>query len=310
MTALESRPVRLADRAGKARITAPAPLSASDPRRAGSQPMAPCLHRPPCGKLVAVPGVRHAPTSVGVRPLPWKTCKASGISSAGRLGNRWFLASRGTLRAWDALNFPARPRFAFAQRRSRKRPKGLAASRSTAAGLVVPSLPSRELPARRFVTGATVLDKAHRGEDAAVEGAAHRRPLLIDGAAPLTEMNAGSVRAPLEHQLAIRAPLRQQGGPGASYRASRPRRRRGSSSKPCTLRTGQAPRLRAPRPPGSPAECSPLSACPRPSLSVSSHPSRAILGVGYERRPADSHRRQIGSLGCRCAEWRPPIVGQ
>jgi hypothetical protein len=52
----------------------------------------------------------------------------------------------------------------------------------------------------------------HRGEDAAVEGTAHGRPLLIDGATPLTEMNAGSVRTPLEQQLALRAPLSQQVG--------------------------------------------------------------------------------------------------
>jgi hypothetical protein len=63
-----------------------------------------------------------------------------------------------------------------------------------------------------LVTGATALDQTHRGEDAAVEGTAHRRPLLVDGATPLTEMNAGSIRAPLEHQLTIRAPLRQQVG--------------------------------------------------------------------------------------------------
>jgi hypothetical protein len=59
--------------------------------------------------------------------------------------------------------------------------------------------PARELPARRLVTATAALDKAHCGEDAAVEGTAHRGPLLIGGATPLTEVNAGSVRAPLEH---------------------------------------------------------------------------------------------------------------
>ena len=90
--------------------------------------------------------------------------------------------------------------------------RNLAASRSTAPHLRVLSLTPRELPTRRLVIGAAALDKAHHGEDAAVEGAAHRRPLLIDGATPLSEMNAGSIGAPLEHQLAIRAPLRQQVG--------------------------------------------------------------------------------------------------
>ena len=90
--------------------------------------------------------------------------------------------------------------------------RNLAASRSTVPGLVVLSLTPGELPTRRFVIGAAALDKAHHGEDAAVEGAAHRRPLLIDGATPLAEMNAGSVGASLEYQLASRATLRQQVG--------------------------------------------------------------------------------------------------
>jgi hypothetical protein len=68
------------------------------------------------------------------------------------------------------------------------------------------------------------------------------------------------------------APARPQGsalsagGPSAYYRASRPQRCPGSGSRPCMRRTGQAPHLRAPRLPGSPAECGPLGACPRPSL--------------------------------------------
>jgi hypothetical protein len=119
----------------------------------------------------------------------------------------------GTLRAWGRTELPRAARASLSRnecpgdgQQSGRIP------RSTAPGLVVLSLTPRELPARRFVTGAAALDKPHRGEDAAVEGAAHRRPLLIDGATPLTEMNASSVRAPLEHQLTIRAPLGQQVG--------------------------------------------------------------------------------------------------
>ena len=60
---------------------------------------------------------------------------------------------------------------------------------------------------------------------------------------------------------------RSAGGPSASYRASRPRRCRGSGSRPCMRRTEPAARLRALRPRGSPAECSPLTARSRPSRS-------------------------------------------
>jgi hypothetical protein len=74
--------------------------------------------------------------------------------------------------------------------------------------LLVRSLMPRELPIWRFVIGAAVLDQPHCGKDAAVEGTANGGPLLIDGATLRSQMNAGSIRAPLKHQLAIRAPLR------------------------------------------------------------------------------------------------------
>jgi hypothetical protein len=94
--------------------------------------------------------------------------------------------------------------------------------------------------------------------------AAHRRcnPAHRDE----RKLRLSAAGAPARHQGS--AP--STGGPSASYRASR-RRRRGSSSRRCMCRTEPAPHLRAPRPPGSPAECGPLSAWPRPSLSVSSH---------------------------------------
>jgi hypothetical protein len=77
----------------------------------------------PRGELVAVPGVGHAPTSAVVRPPSLEICKASGISSAGaaRQSAVSGIAAAHSARG-DALNFPARPRFAFAQRMSRKRP--------------------------------------------------------------------------------------------------------------------------------------------------------------------------------------------
>jgi hypothetical protein len=66
--------------------------------------------------------------------------------------------------------------------------------------------------------------------------------------------------------------------------------------------TGQAPRLRAPRPRGSPAECGPLSACPRPSLSVSSHREHLGSQVGFERVG------QPGHVSGRCGSRRVDIV--
>ena len=94
--------------------------------------------------------------------------------------------------------------------------------------------------------------------------AAGRRcnPALLDEC----RLRPGAAGAPARHQGS--AP--SAGGANASYRAFRPLRRRGSSSRRSMCRTGPAPRLRAPRMRGSLAECSPLSGFPRPSLSVSS----------------------------------------
>jgi hypothetical protein len=55
-------------------------------------------------------------------------------------------------------------------------------SRATGASSLTPC----ELPAWCFVARPAVLDQAHRGEDAAVESPAHRGPLLVDGATPLS----------------------------------------------------------------------------------------------------------------------------
>jgi hypothetical protein len=76
----------------------------------------------PRGKLVAVPGVGRPPTSATFDRF-LEICKASGISSAGvaRQSVVSGIAAAHSARG-DALNFPARPRFAFAQRMSGKRP--------------------------------------------------------------------------------------------------------------------------------------------------------------------------------------------
>jgi hypothetical protein len=62
------------------------------------------------------------------------------------------------------------------------------------------------------MAGGTVLDNAHRGKGAAVEAAANRGPLLVDGATALPQVNASPVRAPLEHKFAIRVLLGEQVG--------------------------------------------------------------------------------------------------
>jgi hypothetical protein len=140
----------------------------------------------PRGELIAVPGSGRR------RLLPafdrfLEIRKASGISSAGAARQSVVsgIAAAHSARG-DALNFPARAAFRFRAANVGEKAIGLAASRSTTPGLVVLSLTPRELPARRFVIGAAALDQAHRGEDAAVEGTAHRGPLLVDGATPLS----------------------------------------------------------------------------------------------------------------------------
>jgi hypothetical protein len=85
--------------------------------------------------------------------------------------------------------------------------------------LMLVSLLLGELPIRDAMVGTAALDQAHRGEDAAVEGTAHRRPLFIDRATPLTEMNAGSRSPPSEifgdlnraHQVCKDSPLEGDG---------------------------------------------------------------------------------------------------
>jgi hypothetical protein len=53
-----------------------------------------------------------------------------------------------------------------------------------------------------------VLDYVHRREDAAIEGAANRRSVLIDRAALLPQVGARPIRALSEHQFAITVALR------------------------------------------------------------------------------------------------------
>jgi len=174
--------------------------------------MAPCLHRPPCGKLVAVPGVRHAPTSVGVRPLPWKSARRAGSVAPGRLGNRWFLASRRHTPRVGRTELPRAAAFRF-------RAANVGEKGHRSGGIPLNSAaPARPFPNTRRTPNPAFRDWGHsarlgpsrqrRGSRrcGTPPASGHRR------CNPLSEMNAGSVRAPLEHQLAIRAPLRQQVG--------------------------------------------------------------------------------------------------
>jgi len=221
--------------------------------------------------------------TAGVRPLPLKSARRAGSVAPGRLDNPWFPASRRAHSArGDALNFPARARFAFAQRMSRKRPQ-VWPHPFNSAGLGRPFANTRRTPSRAFGGSARSArlgpSRRRRGSRrcGTQTASAHRRcnPALR-GERRLRPSAAG---APARH----RGSAQSAGGPSASYRASRPRRCRGNGSRRCMRHTEPAPHLRAPRPPGSPAECGPLSACPRPSLSVSSHHehlgSRANLGV-------------------------------
>ncbi len=57
-----------------------------------------------------------------------------------------------------------------------------------------------------------MLNNAHRREGAAIETTANGRPLVVHRATPLAQMNAGTVRALLEHQFAIGVPLCEQMG--------------------------------------------------------------------------------------------------
>jgi hypothetical protein len=78
------------------------------------------------------------------------------------------------------------------------------------------------------------------------------------------------------------APELRGGGFPRPRRAAPARHRRGWQQA-VHAPHGTGPASPRPRPPGSPAECGPLSACPRPSLSVYSHHeylgSQATLGV-------------------------------
>src|SRR6201993_2044870 len=96
-------------------------------------------------------------------------------------------------------------------------------------------------------------------------------------AAPRPEVSAGAVRASLEDQSAIGVPLGEQvgqappvallvHGDAVVVAAGRARAARDRPRVSAPLGRQEAP-----------AECSPLSAWPRPLLSVSSHPNQAIL---------------------------------
>jgi hypothetical protein len=69
-----------------------------------------------------------------------------------------------------------------------------------------------ELPMWGLLVGTTAFDNAHRSEGAAIEAAANRGPLLVHRAAPFPQVNAGPVRALLEHQFAIGVALGEQVG--------------------------------------------------------------------------------------------------
>ena len=69
------------------------------------------------------------------------------------------------------------------------------------------ALLTRELPTRDLVAGRAVLDNPHRSEGPAIKTAANRRPLLVDGAALFSQVHAGPVGAPPEHQLASDVPF-------------------------------------------------------------------------------------------------------
>jgi hypothetical protein len=56
-----------------------------------------------------------------------------------------------------------------------------------------------ELPIRGPMVRVAVLNQAHRREGAAIEAAAGRWPVLIDGAALRPQVNAATICAQLEH---------------------------------------------------------------------------------------------------------------
>ena len=66
-----------------------------------------------------------------------------------------------------------------------------------------------ELPIRSLVVRAALLDYAHRGKCAAIEVAANCRTVLVNGAAVLTEVDAGPIRTLFKHQFTIGVPLRE-----------------------------------------------------------------------------------------------------
>jgi hypothetical protein len=79
-------------------------------------------------------------------------------------------------------------------------------------GRVCSSLVLGKLPIRRPMIWVAVLDEAHRCEGATVEAAANRRPVLVDRAATIPQVNAAPICAPLQDQFAIVVPLCQQVG--------------------------------------------------------------------------------------------------
>jgi hypothetical protein len=67
-----------------------------------------------------------------------------------------------------------------------------------------------ECPIRSLVIIVAALSKTHGSKHTAVERSANSGPVLIDSAPLLAQVDAGSVRAALEHQLAIRVLLYQE----------------------------------------------------------------------------------------------------
>jgi len=98
---------------------------------------------------------------------------------------------------------------------------------------------------RRLVIGAAMLDQPHRGKCAAVEVTANLRTVLIDGAALLAEVDAGTIRALTQHQLTLSALHGEEVGQPLPI-ALLVYRNSGIVTASCTHTARKRPRLAAP----------------------------------------------------------------
>jgi hypothetical protein len=134
-----------------------------------------------------------------------------------------------------------------------------------------------------------VLDYAHCREGAAIEAPTDRWPVLVDSAAPLPQVNAGSVCALLEYQAAITVPRHQEVGQ-ASPIGLLVDRDAGvmTASRAAAAKAPDQPR-RASRPSGNPVLYSPPFAWPDPSPLTLLRPPARWRGEVHRfgrRRPA------------------------